>query len=83
MSTSTISARIDNNTASKLDKLSKATKRSRSFLASEAINKYVEEQSWQIDAIHEGLKEAKKGNFATDEEVKNVFSKWGLDIDAD
>jgi Predicted transcriptional regulator len=81
MNSSTISARIDAKTAKKLEKLSEATNRSKSFLASEAIHKYVEEQTWQIEAIKEGIKEADKGNFATDKEVKKVFSKWGTHED--
>ncbi len=81
MSSSTISARIDPETAKKLDELAKATKRTRSFLASEAIQQYVEEQSWQIEAIKKGLKEADDGKFAADEEVKAFFSKWDVDAD--
>ena len=78
MSSSTISTRIDDNVYKKLEKLSKATNRSKSFLAAEAINKYIDEQSWQIEAISKAIKEADKGNFATDKEVKKYFSKWGI-----
>jgi len=76
MGTLTVSTRIDNETAEKLEELSKATKRSRSFLAAEAIQKYVDEQSWQIDAIEKGIEEADKGNFATDKEMKEFFARW-------
>ncbi len=76
---SLISARIDDTVSKKLEQLSKETNRSKSFLASQAIEKYIEEQSWQIAAIKEGISEADKNNFATDEEVKNFFSKWGID----
>jgi predicted transcriptional regulator len=31
---------------------------------------------WQISEIQEGLREADTGDFATDEEVSAVFSKW-------
>ena len=81
MNSTTLSTRIDEGTAKKLEALSKATKRSKSYLAAEAINKYVEEQSWQIDAIEQGIKEANKGNFSTDKEVKKFFSKWGIHAD--
>jgi predicted transcriptional regulator len=79
MSSSTISARLDSKLAKKLEQLSKATHRSKSFLAAEAIQKYIEDQSWQIEAIEKGIKEADKKNFASDAEVKKFFRRWGLD----
>jgi RHH-type rel operon transcriptional repressor/antitoxin RelB len=78
MESSTISTRINSNTLKKLEKLSKATKRSKSFLAAEAIEKYIEEESWQIQAIKEGIKEANKGNFATEKEISKYHKKWGI-----
>jgi predicted transcriptional regulator len=78
MGSSTLSTRIDDETAQKLEELSKATNRSKSYLAAEAIHNYVKEQSWQIEAIKEGVKQADAGNFATDKEVKKFFSKWGI-----
>jgi len=78
MGSSTISARLDSNLAKKLDKLAKATNRSKSFLAAEAIEKYIDEQSWQIEAIKKGVKEADEGNFASDKEVQQFFKKFGL-----
>lgn len=76
MESSTISARINTKTLKELEKLSKATKRSKSFLASEAIEKYIEEQSWQIKAVKEGVKEANNGNFAGNEEIAQYHKKW-------
>ena len=78
MKSQTVSARLDPETAKKLDQLVKATARSRSYLVAEAIKTYVEDQAWQIEAIEEGIKEADKGKFATDKEVRKTFKKWGL-----
>jgi predicted transcriptional regulator len=47
--------------AGKLDKLAAATRRSRSFLAAEAIPEYVELNAWQIEEIQKGLMEAERG----------------------
>jgi predicted transcriptional regulator len=79
MDTVTVSARLDTETINKLERLAKATARSKSFLAAEAIRAYVEEQAWQIEAIEEGIKEADQGRFANDEEVAEAFAKWGVD----
>ena len=81
MKTATVSTKLDPQIATKLDLLAKATARSKSYLVAEAVEAYVEEQAWQIEAIREGIKEADKGNFATDEEVKKTFNKWGVNED--
>lgn len=47
-----------------------------SFLTIDALTNYVQSESWQIRDIHEGIKEAEAGEFATDEQVKAVFSKY-------
>ena len=57
MDKSTISARIDTDILTKLDGLSKATARSKSYLIAQAIGNYVEDQAWQIEAIKEGVKD--------------------------
>jgi len=81
MSTLTLSARLEKKTIEKLDKLAKATKRSKSFLAAEAIEKFVQDQLWQIEAIEKGIEEADKGNFAEESEVKEFFKKWNVNAD--
>ena len=81
MKSATVSAKLEPAIAEKLDLLAKATDRSRSFLVAEAIKTYVKDQAWQIQAIQEGIKEADRGNFATDEEVEKVFKKWGVNED--
>ena len=53
-------------------------KRSKSYLTSEAIQLYIEDQSWQIEAINVAIKQADTGNFASDNEVKKIFKKWGV-----
>ncbi len=71
-----LTLRLDGGLTGKLDKLAKATRRSRSFLAAEAIRDYVALNSWQIEEIHKGLAEAERGEFASENEVKRVAKKW-------
>jgi RHH-type rel operon transcriptional repressor/antitoxin RelB len=71
-----ITLRLDGTLRGKLDKLATATRRSRSFLAAEAIREYVALNSWQIEEIHKGLAEADRGEFASDREVKRMAKKW-------
>ncbi len=81
MKAQTVSARLNPDTAKKLELLVKATARSKSFLVAEAIETYVEDQSWQIEAIKEGIKEADEGKFATAKAVEKTFKKWGVNED--
>ena len=71
-----LTLRLDATLRGKLDKLATATRRSRSFLAAEAIREYVALNIWQIEEIYKGLDEADLGDFATETEVKRVAKKW-------
>jgi len=71
-----LTLRLDGGLRGKLDKLAAATRRSRSFLAAEAIRDYLALNSWQIEEIHKGLAEAERGEFASESEVKRVAKKW-------
>lgn len=54
-----------------------ATWRTKSFLAVDALTNYVQTESWQIRDIHKGIVEADAGEFATEQEVKVMFAKYG------
>lgn len=71
-----VTLRMDAGLRERLDKLAAATRRSRSFLAAEAIREYVGSNAWQIAAIQKGLAEAERGEFASDAEVQRVAKKW-------
>ena len=73
--------RLEPELKSRLDKLSAATHRSKSFLAAEAVREFIELNEWQIDEIKAAVKEADTGDFASEQEIRVVFSKWGVDAD--
>ncbi|MBZ7927198.1 hypothetical protein LAC81_35225 (plasmid) [Ensifer adhaerens] len=50
--------------------------RSRSYMAAEAIEAFVEQQEWQLVEIEAGLAEADRGEFARDEDVAKVVGKY-------
>jgi len=70
--------RLDDELKNRLDALANATHRTKSFLASEAISRYVDLNEWQIDEIQKAIKEADAGDFADTQEVNNIFEKWGV-----
>jgi predicted transcriptional regulator len=83
MGNENVTARLDPETKGKLDLLAKSTARSKSFLIAEAVRAYVKEQSWQIDAIKEGVEQANAENFASNDEIRSTFGKWGVDVEKD
>jgi RHH-type transcriptional regulator, rel operon repressor / antitoxin RelB len=74
--TSVLTLRLDSKLKDQLDRLSKATQRSRSFVAAEAIREYVALNEWQIGEIKKALCEAERGEFATPQDVQRTVKKW-------
>lgn len=81
----TISVRVSPEGRSQLEQLSKATGRTKSYLAAQAINDYLASQAWQIQAIQEGIEAADQPNaaFATHEEVGAWLQSWGTQNEQD
>ena len=77
MSAKTINVRLPEALYNQIEELARATARTKSFLTIDALTHYVERESWQIRDIHEGIKEADAGDFATDDQVKDLFAKYG------
>ena len=75
--TETLSIRIDAETKKRLDALSKRAKRSKSFLAAEAIAVYVESEEWQLGEIQAGIAELDAGNDVSHEKVAKWLGSWG------
>jgi predicted transcriptional regulator len=72
----TMTLRLEDDIKARLDKLADATHRSRSYLAAEAIREFVENNEWQIKEIKAAIKEAHAGDFASDEELAGLATKW-------
>lgn len=77
--TTTLTVRLSQSTKDRLDALSKRTKRSRSVLASEAIEAFIELNGWQIEGIEAALREADAGLVVPHEEVVAWVRSWGTD----
>lgn len=75
----TMTIRLDDDLKEKLERLAAATRRSKSFLASEALREFIELNEWQVQEIELAIQEADAGEFAGDEQVRKNFEKWGVD----
>lgn len=77
MTTRTMNVRIPEALYGQIEELARATARTKSFLAVEALKGYVESESWQVRDIRAGIAEAEAGDFASPEEVAAAFAKHG------
>jgi len=76
--TQTISIRLQPETNARLDALSKRSKRSKSFLAAEAITAYVESEEWQLGEIQASIAELDEGvGVVSHEKVAKWLKSWG------
>ena len=73
---SVVTVRLDPKVKERLDVLAKSTRRTRSFLAAEAITAYVELNSWQIAEIEQAVEEANAGDFMSDQELAEAQKRW-------
>jgi RHH-type transcriptional regulator, rel operon repressor / antitoxin RelB len=75
----TLSIRVQSEIRDKLEGLSEATNRTKSFLAAEAIESYLVVHAWQIKAIKKSLDKAntKKTNFVNHDKVVDWLESWG------
>ena len=76
MESSVLTLRVSNKTKTKLNKIAEATQRSKSYLAAEAIERYLEVEAWQIKEIKQAVKEANIGDFVSDDEFKEITKKY-------
>lgn len=76
----TVQTTFGKDTYSNLRLLSIATKCSEAKIIEEAVRVYIEDQTWQIEAIKEGVRQAEAENFASEDDIKKTFSKWGVDV---
>ena len=75
--TETLSVRIDADTKRRLDALARRSKRSKSFLAAEAITAYVEMEEWQIGEIRAGIADVEAGRVVSHDRVSKWLKSWG------
>jgi RHH-type transcriptional regulator, rel operon repressor / antitoxin RelB len=77
MTARTLNLRVPEELYEQIEALAKATARTKSFLALQALMGYLEKESWQIRDIQAGIQEADDGQFASNAQVKAVFKKYG------
>ena len=85
MAKETISVRLERETLDRLSAMAKATGRTRGTLMTHAIEKYVENEAWQVAAVQEAVDELERGkaDLADHEDVAEWLNSWGTDNEAE
>ncbi len=68
-----VTVRIKAQVAARLEKLAESVDRSKSYIAAEAIEEYLDLHEWQIKAIKKGIAEVDHGELVDFDDVKQ---KW-------
>jgi predicted transcriptional regulator len=75
--TSRVSFVTEANKRARLDQIAAVFNTNLSAVINEALDQYIDLHEWQLKHIQEGVEEAKRGDFATEEEVDAFFSEYG------
>jgi len=75
--TTILSVRIDRETKKQLEALARQARRSKSFLAAEAISAFVEAERWQLAEMQRGLDELDRGRSVPHADVSAWLRSWG------
>jgi len=77
MASTTFTVRVDPAVKKRLEELARSTGRSRSYLAAEAIGKYLDVNEWQVAGIKQAIASLEKGDAIAHERVKDWVASWG------
>lgn len=81
--TTTMTVRLEPELKNRLDRLAQATQRSKSFLAAQALQEFVDLNEWQVAEVESAIREADNGDFAAPQAVASTLEKWGVGADLD
>ena len=77
--TTTITLRVPKAMREQLDTLAQDTGRQPSDLAYEALRTYLDFETRQVTQIQAGIRAADAGDFATDEEMAELWKEFGVE----
>jgi predicted transcriptional regulator len=71
----TTTIRLDGRMLKRVDGLARAVSRSRAWVISQAVERYLEYEEWFVDAVHKGLKEADAQQIMDHETVVKTWER--------
>ena len=82
MVSSVLSVRVPKELKEQLEYLSRSSKRSKAYLATQALADYVKRNAWRAKELHEAIKEVDKGVFLSHEAMVAWADQLGTDDEA-
>ena len=76
MPSTTFTVRVEPDVKKRLEKLAKSTGRTRSFLAAEALNAYLDANEWQVAGVKRAIASLDRGEGVSHMEVKEWVNSW-------
>jgi RHH-type transcriptional regulator, rel operon repressor / antitoxin RelB len=77
MTSTTFTVRVGTDVKKRLARLAKSTGRTRSFLAAEALDAYLDANEWQIAGVKDAIASLDGGKAIRHKEVKDWVNSWG------
>jgi RHH-type transcriptional regulator, rel operon repressor / antitoxin RelB len=79
MRSRTMTLRLDPTTLHRLERLAKATDRSKAWLAAQAVSTYLDLNEWQVGKIRAAVRRAnsRAARFVSHDEVDAWLASWG------
>jgi RHH-type transcriptional regulator, rel operon repressor / antitoxin RelB len=77
MPSTTFTVRVETQVKKRLEKLAKSTGRTRSFLAAEALNEYLDVNEWQVAGVKRAIASLDRGEGISQKEVRDWVNSWG------
>lgn len=72
--------RLDQELKDRLEELAQSTKRTKSYLAAEAVREFLDHNAWQVAKIQKAVEYADQGGkFYSQEEIQEWLESWGTD----
>jgi predicted transcriptional regulator len=71
-----ITVQVESATLGAIDELAQRSNQPRDVLVEQALQNFVKLRAWQIAKIEAGIAAADRGEFASDEEMERIFSKY-------
>src|SRR5882757_7739086 len=71
MPSTTFTVRVETDVKKRLERLAKSTGRSRSFLAAEALNEYLDVNEWQVAGIKKAISSLDRGEGVPHQRVED------------
>jgi RHH-type rel operon transcriptional repressor/antitoxin RelB len=76
MPSTTFTVRVEPGVKKRLERLAKSTGRTRSFLAAEALNEYLDANEWQVAGVKQAIASLDRGEGVSHHEVKEWVNSW-------